>query len=143
MRFWEEDSGVTWLGKNTRLYPHMPKSELLKICAKLAGNAAEADGRAGGAAVTFPSFAVPGGRLACVCLLRGDRLHAAEFWVAAVGRRRRSTADQQRAFLFECLRATDPAPDSRRSVLLRCPFGAALVATDPLSGDATLRLTYR
>ncbi len=143
MRFWEEDSGVVWLARNTRLYPHMPKKELLKACANLTGNGAEAEARAGDAAVAFPSFAVPGGRLACVCLLRADRLHAAEFWVSAVGKRRRSTADQQRAFLFECLRATDPAPDSKKNVLLRCPFGAALVATDPLSGDATLRLTYR
>jgi len=143
MRFWEEDSGAVRLSKDARLYPHMPKSELLEACKALAGNAAGADGRADDAAVALPSFSVPGGRLACVCLLRGEKLHAAEFWVTAVGRRKRFTADQQRAFLFECLRANDPSPDSRRSVLLRCPFGAALVATDPRSGDATLRITYR
>ena len=39
--------------------------------------------------------------------------------------------------------AADPARDSKRGVLLRCPFGVALVATDPRTGDATLRLTYR
>ena len=52
-------------------------------------------------------------------------------------------ADQQRALLFQCLRCADPSPDSKHGVLLKCAFGNALLATDPRTGGAMLRLTYR
>jgi len=143
MPFWDENTGVVTLGADTRLFAHMTRKEITAALAALAPLPAEFQQVTGGPMIPFPAFAVPGGRLACVCLMHGDRLHAATFSVVAVGNRRRGTAEQQRALLFQCLRATDPNRDSKRGVLLRCPFGAALIATDPRSGDATLRLTYR
>lgn len=143
MRFWDETSGAVRLTKAARLYPHMPGEQVRGICRSMLGDAQEVDTRADGDIVALPAFNAEGGRMACLCFLRGNQLHAAEFSVLAVGRRKYCTADRQRAFLFECLRAADPAPDSKRSVLLRCPFGTALVATDPRGGDAILRFTYR
>ena len=143
MQFWDENSGEVRLTEEACLRSHMPRQELLEAYRKLTGGPLCAGGWQKEPILTFPAFGVPGGRLACVCFLHGDKLHAVEFSVAAVGQRKRGTADQQRALLFQCLRAGDPSKDSKRSVLLRCPFGTALIATDPRSGDATLRLTYR
>lgn len=143
MQFWDENSGEVYLNDSVRLYPHMPRTELLAAYATLCGIPLRETAVLNGSVVTFPAFGVPGGRLACVCLLHGDRLHATDFSVVSVGQRKRGAADQQRALLFQCIRAMDPSKDSKRGVLLRCPFGTALVATDPRSGDATLRLTYR
>lgn len=143
MRFWDENSGAFQLTGSVRLTAHMPENELLQACAGLAEASAAPKERAGGDFVCFPAFAVPGGRLSCVCFLRGGRLHAVEFSVAAVGNRKRATAERQRAFLFQCLRGVDPLPDTMGNVLFRCPFGTVLVATDPRCGDATLRMTYR
>ena len=142
MPFWDETTGAVQLTESARLAPHMTRQDVLRARATFADAAAAGDLKTE-AIIPFPAFAVPGGRLACVCLMHGDKLHAVSFWVAGVGQRRRGTADQQRALRFQCLRATDPARDSKRGVLLRCPFGAALVATDPRTGEATLRLTYR
>ena len=143
MPFWDENTGAVQLGENARLYAHMPRQELLRAHAALADGAALPAELKTESVIPFPAFAVSGGRLACVCLLHGDRLHAVSFSVAGVGEKRRGTADQQRALLFQCLRGADPARDSKRGVLLRCPFGTALVATDPRTGDALLRITYR
>lgn len=143
MQFWDENSGEVRLMDDVRLYPHMPRQELLKAYRKLADTPSKADDMRAEPILTFPAFGISGGKLACVCILHGDKLHAVEFTVAGVGQRRRGTADQQRALLFQCIHAGDPSRDSKRGVLLRCPFGTALVATDPRSGDATLRLTYR
>lgn len=143
MQFWDENSGEVCLTDDARLYPHMPRQELLKAYRKLAGESSVADDLRAEPILTFPAFGVSGGRLACVCFLHGDKLHGVDFTVVGVGQRKRGTADQQRALLFQCIRAGDPSRDSKRGVLLRCPFGTALVATDPRSGDATLRLTYR
>ena len=119
------------------------ENAIKKAYRKLAGESSVADDLRAEPILTFPAFGVSGGRLACVCFLHGDKLHGVEFTVVGVGQRKRGTADQQRALLFQCIRAGDPSRDSKRGVLLRCPFGTALVATDPRSGDATLRLTYR
>lgn len=143
MQFWDENSGEVRLGDEARLYSHMPRQELLKMLRKLDGGQTFAGELKAEPILPMPAFTVAGGRLACVCFLHGDKLHAVEFSVVAVGQRKRGTADQQRALLFQCIRAGDPARDSKRGVLLRCPFGTALVATDPRTGDATLRLTYR
>ena len=143
MPFWDETTGAVRLRGDMCLYPHMPRQELLRVRACLTDAPLAYELETNGAVLPFPAFAVPGGRLACVCVLHGEKLHAVEFWVANVGQRKRGNADQQRALLFQCLRAADPSKDSKRSVLLRCAFGGALVATDPHSGDATLRLTYR
>jgi hypothetical protein len=143
MRFWDDESGAVQLTGSARLYAHMSRDELLKACVRLAKTPAVPEGRSQGDIVCFPAFAVPGGRLSCVCFLRGDKLHAVEFFVSAIGNRKRAAAERQRAFLFQCLRCTDPLPDDRGGVLFRCPFGTAMVATDPRCGDATLRLTYR
>lgn len=142
MQFWDEDSGAVQLGEDARLYSHMTRQEVLRARAALAEGPLPG-GAQNEAVLAFPAFAVPGGRLACVCLMHGDALHAVEFSVVGVSPKRRGSADQQRALLFQCLRAADPSRDSKRGVLLRCPFGTALVATDPRTGDASLRLTYR
>ena len=143
MQCWDENSGEVRLQAQTGLQAHMSRRELLAARTAQGAEAALPAPDAGDMLIPFPAFAVPGGRLACVCQMHGDRLHAVEFTVVGVGQRKRGTADQQRALLFQCLRAADPARDSKRGVLLRCPFGVALVATDPRTGDATLRLTYR
>ena len=143
MQFWDENSGEVRLGEAVSLHAHMSRQDMLLALQKLAGDALRTGKLQNESIVAFPTFAVPGGRLACVCFLHGDRLHATEFTVVSVGQRKRGTADQQRALLFQCVRAGDPSRDSKRGVLLRCPFGSALIATDPRSGDATLRLTYR
>ena len=142
MRFWNETTGELQFMNGSRLYAHMPETELLKARATLPG-AAGFGVPPGETTVPFPAFAVPGGRLSCVCFLKEERLWAAEIWVEGVGKHLRRTAERQRAFLFACLGAADPYPDSHGGVLLRCPFGTALVATDPRTGAATLRLTYR
>ncbi|MCE5343829.1 MAG: hypothetical protein LLF96_09675 [Eubacteriales bacterium] len=140
MLFWNEATGEVRLSEKARLYAHMSAAELRQTRATFASEpATETDA----AIVPFPVFDVPGGRLSCICFLQGGRLHAAEFFVSGVGKHLRRTADRQRAFLFQCLRAADPYPDSRHGVLLRCPFGTALVSTDPRGGEASLRLTYR
>ena len=141
--FWDEASGALQLLEGARLHSHMHRQEVLAVRQALLGDAPAQPPPADGAVVPMPAFAVPGGRLAGLCILHGDKLHAVELSVVSVGQRRRGTAEQQRAFLFQCLRAADPSPDSQRNVLLRCPFGTALIATDPRTGDATLRLTYR
>ena len=143
MPFWDENTGAVQLTADARLYAHMPGEEVHALCAAMVTEAGFYAPPAGEAMVPFPAFSVPGGRLACVCLLHHERLHAVTFHVVGVGQRKRGTAEQQRALLFGCLWASDPSRDSKRSVLLRCPFGAALVTTDPHTGDATLRLTYR
>lgn len=141
--WWDENSGAVQLSDTVRLTAHMSRAELADAYAALAGTSLSKGGAPNDPIVPFPAFTVPGGRLACVCVLHGDRLHAVAFSVVGVGAKKRGTADQQRALLFQCLRGADPARDSKRGVLLRCPFGTALVATDPYTGDATLRLTYR
>lgn len=143
MQFWDENSGVVQLNDNMPLLPHMDRQALLALYANLTGEPWPPNIAQNEPILALPAFAVPGGRLACVCLMHGDKLHAAEFTVVNVGQRKRGTADQQRALLFQCLHGNDPSKDSKRGVLLRCPFGTALVATDPRSGDAMLRLTYR
>ena len=143
MQFFDENSGEVQLNERARLRAHMPRQELLAARAALAAEGAPVRTPPNEPILPFPAFAVPGGRLACVCFLHGDRLHAVDFSVVGVGSRRRGSAEQQRALLFQCLRAEDRSRDSKRGVLLRCPFGTALVATDPRSGDATLRITYR
>lgn len=143
MQIWDETSGEVRLSDSARLFAHMSRAELDQACSAISGDSAPAGDPSTDEIVPFPAFEAPGGRLACVCYLHGGRLHAVELWVAGVGQRKRGTADQQRALLFQCLRAGDPARDSKRGVLLRCPFGTALIATDPRTGDATLRLTYR
>ena len=142
-QFWDENTGAVQLAEGARLYSHMPRQEVLHAQAAVAQGAALPGGLKTEPVIPSPAFAVPGGRLACVCLLHGDALHAVCFTVVSVGQKRRGTAEQQRALLFQCLRGADPARDSKRGVLLRCAFGTALVATDPRTGDATLRLTYR
>ena len=143
MQFWDENTGAVQLNEEARLYSHMPRQELLKAYEMLGEKPPGGWAAAGESIMPFPAFGVPGGRLACVCVLHGDALHAVEFNVVNVGQKKRGTAEQQRALLFACLRGSDPARDSKRGVLLRCPFGTALVATDPHTGDALLRLTYR
>jgi len=143
MHFWDEESGAVQLTEHARLYAHMPRSAVFAARRTLMGETPLPKGADGDLLLPLPAFMVEGGKLACVCVMHGDQLHAVEFQVVSVGQRRRGNAEQQRALLFQCLRAADPAPDSKRGVLLRCPFGTALVATDPRSGEATLRLTYR
>ncbi len=150
MPMWDETSGALQLGRAVRLYAHMPLPELQKMQKALQNGdcqveeaCPEADEPPHEAILFLPQVKVPGGRVACVCFLRSATLHAVEMSVVAVGRRKHCTAAQQRAFLFQCLRAVDPARDSRRAVILRCLFGTVMVATDPHSGDAMLRLTYR
>ena len=143
MQFWDENTGAVQLGDDVRLYPHMTRQEVLRAQAAVCGGETRRGEWKTEAVIPFPAFAVAGGRLACVCLMHGDKLHAVSFSVAGVGQKRRGTADSQRALLFQCLRGADPARDSKRGVLLRCAFGTALIATDPRTGDATLRLTYR
>ena len=92
--------------------------------------------------VPLPAMPVVGGELAPVCSFHGDRLHAVSFSVTAVGLKPAS-ADQQRAFLFECAHVQDPAPDTRKCVSLYCGFGSVVLSTDPRSGQAQMRLTYR
>jgi hypothetical protein len=140
MQFWNETTGELRLSPKTHLYAHMPAEELWQV-RKAFANAPPIEAEA--LALPFPAFDVPGGKLCCICFLQGGRLHAAEFTVMGVGKQLRRTAERQRAFLFQCLHAADPYPDSHRGVLLRCPFGTALVTTDPRCGDASLRLTYR
>ncbi len=140
MQFWNDTTGEVRLSPKTRLYAHMSVEELLQEH-KAFANAPLADAEA--TVLPFPAFDVPGGRLSCICFLQSGRLHVAEFTVVGVGKHLRRTAERQRAFLFQCLRAADPYPDSHRGVLLRCPFGTALVTTDPRGGEASLRLTYR
>ncbi len=143
MQFWDENTGAVLLCEGARLYPHMPRQEVLRAQAVVSGGTALPGDMKTEAIIPFPAFAVVGGRLACVCLMHGDKLHAVSFSVAGVGQKKRGTAEGQRALLFQCLRGADPARDSKRGVLLRCAFGTALIATDPYTGDATLRLTYR
>jgi hypothetical protein len=142
MQFWDENSGMLQVSEKAALMPRMTRRELLAVYVQLTGEPPAWAWQAE-SVLPLPTFAVPGGRLAGVCFLHGDHLHAVELSVSCVGQRKRGTADQQRALLFECLRAGDPSRDSKRGVLLRCPFGTALVGTDPRSGDATLRFTYR
>ena len=143
IQFLDENTGAVQLCEGARLYPQMTRQEVLRAQAAVSGGAALPGEWKTEAVIPFPAFAVAGGRLACVCLMHSDKLHAVSFSVAGVGQRRRGTADGQRALLFQCLRGADPARDSKRGVLLRCAFGTALIATDPRTGDATLRLTYR
>ena len=143
MHFFDENTGAVQLCDGARLYPQMTRQEVLRAQAAVSGGAALPAEWKTDTAIPFPVFAVAGGRLACVCQMHGDKLHAVCFSVAGVGQKKRGTADGQRALLFQCLRSADPARDSKRGVLLRCAFGTALIATDPRSGDATLRLTYR
>lgn len=142
MQFFDETEGTLQLSERASLRAHMSRTELL-AARKALSEGAGAVPTLSEPIIPFPVFSVPGGKLACVCLMHGDRLHAVDFSVVGVGLKRRGTADQQRALLFQCLRAADPSKDSKRGVMLRCHFGTALVATDPRSGDATLRITYR
>ena len=143
LQFWDEVSGAVQLGDGARLYSHMPRQEVLAAQALLAPDAAALRGMQNESTLPFPAFSVAGGKLACLCQMHGDKLHAVEFTVVNVGAKRRGTADQQRALLFQCLRCADPSPDSKHGVLLKCAFGNALLVTDPRTGGAMLRLTYR
>jgi len=142
MRFFNGETGELLLGPDARLYAHMSAEALFRARTALGG---VPDGvlAAADEPVPFPVFDVPDGKLSCVCFLHDGKLSAVECQASDTGRHKRRTAERQRAFLFECLGVSDPYPDSLRSVSLRCPFGAALVATDPRSGEATLRVTYR
>jgi hypothetical protein len=142
MRFFNGETGELLLGPDARLYAHMPAEALFRARAALGGAPDGMPSTLDGP-VSFPVFSVPDGKLSCVCFLRDGKLSAVECQAADAGRHKRRTADRQRAFLFECLGVSDPYPDSLRSVSLRCPFGAALVATDPRCGEANLRVTYR
>ena len=139
MLLWNDDGSVA-LAEGCTLRPHMSAKELRCVVARLAD--APPWDESPDPVIPLPSVGWGNGRLAPVCCLHGDRLHAVVFTVVGVGARR-GTADQQRAYLFACAHAQDPAPDTRRCVLLRCGFGTALISTDPRTGTAQLRLTYR
>ena len=89
----------------------------------------------------FPACETDGIRLAPVCFLDEGRLQTVNLWVC--GGKRAQTAAQQRAQLFRLLRAQDPCPDTQKPVQLKCPFGFILIATEPRTGRAFLRVLYQ
>ena len=52
------------------------------------------------------------------------------------------SAEQQRAFLFHCMMAKDPCPDTQRNCILACDFGSITLCTDPRVGSAIGRVSY-
>ena len=97
LQFWDEVSGAVQLGDGARLYSHMPRQEVLAAQALLAPDAAALRGMQNESTLPFPAFSVAGGKLACLCQMHGDKLHAVEFTVVNVGAKRRGTADQHGA----------------------------------------------
>lgn len=136
MALWNA-KGELALGDGLTLRPHMERAALTTALPTLAIDESVADPIA-----LLPEQTVEGGALAPVCFFHGARLHAVELTVTRVGQRR-GTAEQQRALLFALACAQDPAPDTRRPVVLRCRFGTAAISTDPRTGTALMRLTYR
>ena len=136
MALWNAQGSVSFDG-GCALRPHMELDELLAALPERPPIDDVPD-----PIVTLPAQTFEGGALAPVCFFHGTRLHAVELTVERVGQKR-GTAEQQRALLFACVGASDPAPDTRRPVVLRCGFGTAAISTDPRSGTALMRLTYR
>ncbi len=99
--FWDEASGALQLLEGARLHSHMHRQEVLAVWQALLGDAPAPPPDGESAVLPMPAFAAPGGRLACLCILHGDRLHAVELSVVSVGQKKRGTAEQQRALLFQ------------------------------------------
>lgn len=140
MPFFDEEKGTLVFDSGLCLSPRMPLKELARVKGAQGAGAGE-----GGkpAIVALPAQQAMGGRFAPLCLVEGGQLRAVTLTVLSIGQRTRPTADQQRAFLFGCVAAKDPCPDSRRNCEIRCGFGTLLLTTDPRLGQAWLRVEYQ
>lgn len=96
----------------------------------------------GEAVLLLPARGVRGGSVAPVCEFQHNGLCRVTLAVDTVGGRTERNAGRQRAFLFSLLCLRDPCPDTRRCVRVRCPFGEALLFSDPYTGYASARLLY-
>lgn len=139
MPFFDEITGTLTFDSGLCLTAHMPQNALIKALQSQGG--ITPDLGAGGL-LLFPACAAAGGILAPACTLAENALQAVTLSVVSIGGRTAPTAEQQRTFLFACIRAKDPAPDTRRPCKLRCEFGSASIYTDPRLGTALLRIVY-
>ena len=139
MLFLDAESGMLTFENGVRLVPHMEGTALLEALREAGGSAS---GKGENGVVVFPACPVAGGMLAALCVLREGRLQSVSLTVASVGQKAAPSAEQQRAFLFQCFAAKDPCPDTRRNCDLSCPFGSISLCTDPRVGCAVGRISY-
>lgn len=139
MPFLNPESGEMQLSDALRLRARMPLNEALTAYEALTGRSAVVDDGPE-PLLCFPVCPVEGGAVAPVCCFHGGALHSVLLW-AYQADGARGPAEARRALLFRLIGQTDPAPG--RVVSIRFPFGTAIAAADPHTGDALLRLTYR
>lgn len=138
MPFLDEQTGTLTFSEELSFIAHMPLEALLSLHEQWGGALPK-----GRDILPFPAKAVDGGSVAPVCILRDGLLHEVRLFAACVGARNHPTAEQQRAFFFQLLSLRDHSPDSRRCSHITYPFGTVLIATDPRTGAALLRVEYK
>lgn len=134
-------SGELTLGGGLHLTAGQKREELLTDLEILLDELPQLDLSGSSATLPFPACETDGVRLAPVCFLHEDKLQTVNLWVC--GGKRAQTAAQQRAQLFRLLHAQDPCPDTQKPLRLKCPFGFILIATEPRTGRAFLRVLYQ
>lgn len=136
MCVWNEDSGRIALSDAFSIWAGMPRKRLQAILEEFTGSPCYTDDPQRASVLSTRALSFGGTEVACLCSLRLGRLRAIEFH--PIG----GTAAEQRKRFFGFIGKQDPCQDTMHSVLLRYPFGTAWIATDPRSGDASLRITY-
>lgn len=140
MPFFNEKNGTLTFHGGLRLWARMSQKELAK---QLHSLHAVLPAPESSEVFPCPAFPAMGGMLAPICFFENGKLSAITITPMSIGQRTSLTADQQRAFLFSCVSAKDPSPDTRRSCNLRCGFGHVYISTDPRLGGALLRISYQ
>ncbi len=133
---WDENSGVIVLSDSVSIRANMPRKKLAEGLEEFTGKPCFSDDPRRASAISTCAFAFAGSEAAILCSLHLGRLRSIEFHPLG------GTAAQQRARLFDFLRAEDPCRDTMDGVRVRYPFGTAWIATDRRGGDAVLRITY-
>ena len=140
MQFFDEKSGALALGRGCSLSARMTEEAVLENRAHLGKS--DVQPKRGGM-VPFPSIKAGKGRIAPLAIVEGGVLRAVHLWTAATKGRPPQTAHQQRAFLFSLLGCKDPCPDTLKSCHVACEFGSMTLSSDPRTGCALARITYR
>ena len=130
------NSGRIALTDAFAVWPGMPRKKLAAGLEELTGKPCAADDPQRASVLMSGLFPLDGVNVSCVCSFHLGRLHSLELYPAA------GAAREQRERLFSWIGAEDPCRETMRSVLSRFSFGTAWIGSDPLFGDAVLRITY-
>ena len=132
----DENTGEITLSDTFSIRGSMPWKQLQKGLEIHTGKHCFVDHQRKPSVILSHMFAMEQLQAAGICSLQNGELRVITFHVTG------GAADEQRKALFRWIGAPDPCPEMMPNVCLRYPFGTAWIATDPRSGDMSLRITY-